>query len=235
MKKILILCSLLFLVTGCSIKYDLRIDSNLSVKETITIKENNDVLKIYNSDLKKIPKDRISEYKNVDGFKQMNLEKEIFENNQTGGIVSANYTSLKDYKKSGTVLSLFSNISITDLGNTTNVQITDYNSQSFFEPEDTNTSMENIEVNIRFHNKIIDSNAKTYDEKTNTYTWLLTSDISSGNILFSIDNNSKRYDIIIQDFLNDNKYTLIIMGIILAIAFITFSKYYINNKKVNKI
>lgn len=235
MKKLLVLLPFLILITGCSIKCDLRIGTNLSVKETITIKESNKTLSLYNTNLKDIPKQRMNEYKNIDEFKQLKLKKEIFENDFTGGVVTAEYSSLNNYKSSGTILSLFSDVSITDLGNVTNVQITDYNPSSFFEPEDTNIDMENIEVNIRFHNKILDNNAQSYDEKTNTYKWVLTSDINSGNISFSIDKNAKRYDIIIKDFLDDNKYTLITLAIILITLGGITVIYYNKNRNANKI
>ena len=60
--KILLIIPLLFL-TGCSINYDLRIDSNLKFKETATILENNNILELYNKNLKLVPDQKFSQYK----------------------------------------------------------------------------------------------------------------------------------------------------------------------------
>ena len=74
MKKIFVLLIMLMFVTGCTIKCDLRIDTNLKVRERLTITETNKVLDIYNDNLKIIPKQRISEYENIEEFKQFKLK-----------------------------------------------------------------------------------------------------------------------------------------------------------------
>ena len=234
MKKVMILIIMLTFITGCTIKYDIRIDSNLKVKETIRITEDNDILGIYNHDLKVIPKQRIDEYKNISGFRQLKLKKEIFQNDKTGGIIEANYNSLDDYSKSGTFTSLFNSLSVNESSSVATVTISDYN-YSFFEFDEEGTQIDDVEVSIRFHNKVVSSNSKSYDKKTNTYTWVLGRNSNTKSITFEIDKNTKRWDIIIQDFINENLVTIIITGIILVVAGIIALRFYIRNRNLNKI
>ena len=211
MKKICILIFMMIFITGCTIKCDLRIDTKLRVKEQITITEKNDTLSIYNKDLKK----------------------EIFESDYTGGVVEANYNSLNEYKNSGSFSSLFSNLSVSETSNTTSVVISDLNYE-LFDQEIEQLDLSDIEINIRFHNKISSSNAKSYNEETNTYTWIINKN-DPASISFTLDKNSKRWDLIIEDFLNDNMGSLILSGIIILIIIIILIKLYIKSKKNNHI
>ena len=231
--KLLLVIPLLFL-TGCSVKYNLRIDSNLNFIEETTLLEKNEILEVYNKNLKLVPKQKFSQYESTDEFKPYELTKEIFENNETGGIIKANFDNEEKFKNSILFTSLFSDLNVNKYGNIISFQTIEYNT-SFFVPEDPTFVMEDIIVNIRFHNDVVENNALKYDEKTNTYTWILNTEPSSGNISFSIDKNKKRYDIIFQDFINDNLFTIISASVIIIIV-ISIYLYFVNkNKRINKI
>ena len=234
MKKICILIFMMIFITGCTIKCDLRIDTNLKVRERLTITENNKVLGIYNDNLKIIPEQRISEYENIEGFKQFKLKEELFGSDYTGGVVEAKYNSLDEFKKSGSFTSLFSSLSVSEASNVTSVVISDLN-YSFFESEGEPIDINDIELNIRFHNKVANSNAKSYDEKTNTYTWLISPNNETTSISFDIDKNNKRWDIIMEDFFNDNLVSIIVVSILIIIASIITIRFYVKNKNANKI
>lgn len=232
--KLLLLIPILFL-TGCSVNYNLRIDSSLKVKETITVLEQNDILKIHNDNLKLVPDQVFSQYSYVDNFKNYKLKDKLFKNDKTGGIVENTYKSINNYKNSFFFSTLFSDINYTEYANVVSVQILGYNPSVFNSEVDPNYYMEDIVVKIKFHNKVIESNAKEYDEKTNTYTWVLNDDKQSGNISFSIDKNKKKYDIIIKDFFSDNLATIIIISVLVSIIIIVSSYLYTTYKKNDKI
>jgi len=231
--KLLLIIPILFL-TGCSVQYNLRVDSNLNFKEEATLLEKNEILKVYNENLKLVPKQKFSQYESSEEFKPYKLTREIFESNETGGTIKANFNGKEKFKNSILFTSVFSDLNINEYGNIISFQTTGYNS-SFFVPEDTTFVMEEIEVNIRFHNKVVENNAVKYDEKTNTYTWILNTDVSSGNIMFSIDKSQKKYDIIIQDFFSDNLVTIIISGILILSGIAIYLYFVRKNKSINKI
>lgn len=232
--KLLLIIPLLFL-TGCSVQYNLRIDSNLNFKEETTLLEKNQILEIYNKNLKLIPKQKFSQYKSVDGFKPYKLSKEIFSNEETGGIIKSSFNGIENFKNSILLTTLFSDLNVTEYGNIVSIQTTGYDSSIFVAETDPNFFLEDIIVNIRFHNKVVENNASKYDEKTNTYTWILNTNQESGNISFSIDKNQKRYDIIFKDFINDNIVAISISSILLVVLLVIGSKLYIKNKNINKI
>ena len=231
--KLLIIIFTLFL-TGCSAEYNLRIDSNLNFKEEATLFEKNEILEVYNKNLKLVPDQKFSQYESSKEFKPYKLAEKIFESSQTGGVVEANFKGVENFENSILFTSLFSELNITKYSNIVSFQTSGYDS-SFFVPEDPMFVMEPITVNIRFHNEVVENNALKYDEKTNTYTWFLNEEQSSGNIMFSINQNKKRYDIILQDFFGDNLISIIVFSVII-IAGISVYIYFINkNKKINKI
>ena len=115
------------------------------------------------------------------------------------------------------------------------MQTSGYNSSFFISEIDPTLNVEDITVNIRFHNKVVENNADKYDEKTNTYTWVLNADPASGNVMYSIDKNEKRYDIIFQDFINDNLFTIIASGVILVSGLLIYLYFRNKNRVMNKI
>lgn len=228
--KLVLIIPLLFL-TGCSINYDLRIDSNLKFKEKATILENNSILELYSQNLKLVPEQKFSQYEDTN----YKLIEKIFESDKTGGIVTANFKDYNDFEKSILFTNLFSDLNINEYGNIVTMQTSGYNSSFFISEIDPTLNVEDITVNIRFHNKVVENNADRYDEKTNTYTWILDADPTSGNVMFSIDKNQKRYDIIFKDFITDNSFT-IISTIVIGLSGLLIYLYFRNkNRVMNKI
>lgn len=232
--KLLLIIPLLF-VTGCSINYNLRVDSNLNFKENATISEKNDVLNIYNKNLKLVPDQKFSQYESFDGFESYDLKKKLFEKDSTGGIVEAWFNGIDKYKKSLLLTSVFSDINVTNYGNISSIQFIGYNPSVFVSEEDEEFQMDDITVNIRFHNEVVENNAQSYDEKTNTYTWVLNENKESGNIMFSIDQSKKRYDIIIKDFFSDHLATIITLSVLAFAVIVAACVLYSKNQKSNKI
>ena len=232
--KLLVIIPILF-ITGCSIKYNLRIDSNLVFKDNIVLYEDNKILSSYNTELKNVPKDKYSQYKNTEGFENYNLTDKYFENEKTGGRVEAIFKNVEEYKKSLVFKWLFEDIVVNKNNNIVSYQTIGYNTSVFDSELDFDYYMEDIELNIRFHNKVIEHNAQKYDEKTNTYTWILSSNMESGNVMFSVDQSKKRYDIIVQDFFNDHLITIIAISTIIFIIVVAGCVMYSKSQKLNKI
>ena len=109
---------------------------------------------------------------------------------------------------------------------------------SFFEDtlgigEDESMFFDTIELNIQFHNTVMEDNSDAYNSTTNTYTWFITKDNLDKNIEFVIT-NEKRYDIIIPYFLKKNLAYLILGGIIIVISIFSTMIMY-KSKKENEI
>ncbi len=232
-KLFLLLCSLIF-ITGCNIDYNLTIDSKQRIKETSVITEDNDILKVYNDSLEVVPEQTFYQYKSLTGFKYYKLDQKIFNEDSTGAKLIANFDNFDEYKESLLFGRLFDNLSINEYGNMLSVVASGYHQDFFASEEDENFNVKQINVNIKFHNKVTDNNADEYDEKENTYTWILKAN-DNKSISFSIDKNEKRYDIIIKDFLTNNLITIIVTISIILLILIIATYFSIKNKHANKI
>lgn len=231
----LLLVFVFMFITGCSTKYNLTIDSNLGIRETATILEDNVVLEIYDANLKLIPEQKFYQYKSFPQFKSYKLRKKLFDSNKTGGIVESKFKNIENFKESILFSEMYNDISVDQYGNIVNIHFIGYNASLFKPTADPLFFMEDIEVNIKFHNVVMESNAQKYDEKTNTYTWILNEDESSGSITFSIDRSQKRYDIIFKDFIHDYLAPILIVSFLVVFASITLLVVYKKNNSINKI
>lgn len=231
--KLLLLIPLLFL-TGCSIEYNLAIDSNFKVIEELTAYENNNELLRYYDNIESIPSKHFYQYKNMGRFKKYSLTKELFEKEKTGGIVKSSKYKIADLKDSPLIETLFSNFSINEYGDMLSIQATGYN-YSLFEGEGNNIDMEDIIVNVKLQHEVIDNNADRVDEKTNTYTWVLNNDVRSGNIYFVIDKSKKKYGIQIKDFFNSNLSTIYTISAVIGIILLVAIYFAFRLRKINKI
>lgn len=235
--KLILLVTMSFMfLTGCTIKYDLVIDSNLKVKETISIKEDNSILNVNNKNLEAVPKMFFAQYKSMEDYKSYELIDEIHTDNETGAIIESKFSTFEQYKKSMPYAFLFSKVTVTEAYNYVSVAYTDFNHGFFTNAIDPNKGdVNDIEVNIRFHNKVTEHNAESCNDVTNTCTWRLGKDASTQMVSFTIDTDSKRYDIIFKDFITNNLVTLIIIGSLALIGIVAYFSVINKTRSSNKI
>ncbi len=233
--KLALLLFLLFIVTGCSVDYNLIVTSNHKIRENVKLFVRNDQISKKTTNLKKYFKDQIASYENIGSYKKYKFDYKI------GDEVSyvkldAWHSSFGEYKKSIIYNNLFEDVFIFEEDD----KITFKTVGKYFysdvyadlESPDPDYYMGDINVKIRLHNKIIDSNADNYDEDTNTLEWTITDKDQTRSIFFEIG-PEKRYDIILKDLILLNKKTIIVTSIIVlsvgSLGFYFYSRYKRNN------
>lgn len=215
--KLLFLIILSFLVSGCSIEYNLLVNDKREVEETVNVGRMNAAIMEVNTDISSYLNEQISSYKQVDMFKRYEFNKHV---GKTRSFVSLkrNYPSLNDYSYSPIFRNIFEGVSI--VANEKYVVFNTvgkyyyknvYGDEEEIEPD---SFVDDISIKIKFFNKVIDSNADNVNNKSNILEWKLLPQDTSKSIYFKIS-NEKRYDIIIIDFLEKNKLPIIGISVLL--------------------
>jgi hypothetical protein len=228
-KKIILLMLVTLLFSGCSVKYNLYINDDLSVNEKITASENSKSLRTNTGETPKTAANSLFELYKIDGvnYSFSIVEKET----NTTGMASTSFKSLEEYEdyfKSDIIKEV--NISKKDsyitLDFKQDVALSEYASRSLI--------YDDIEVNIEIPFKVTENNADSIDG--NTYTWNITKDGKLKDIKVTFNTNETRNSRIIDlGFFKINvKYSIALaVGIVLILLVIALIVY-INNKKNNR-
>lgn len=227
MKKLLFI--LIFLSTiffaGCSASYDLVVDTDGKVKESFYgIVDNETVLK-YNDTIDTFLDSKIYSYENMDIYKPYTFSKKI--DKDTSYVkMERTYSSLESYIEISPLLDyLFEKVMfLNENGVVTFVTSGDFYYENIY-PEnspDSSFYIDEVKINIVFYNKVISNNADSYDENTNTYTWIINEDTKLKGIEFKLSDEI-RYDVIVKQFFKDNMMIFIAIGVIILAVLIVIS------------
>lgn len=238
MKKIKLLLLTIFVAiisTGCTLNYNLTINEDRGILESVVVTEKNSILKTKFNDYKKEIKEQENYYK----------EHQLY----------FDYTSKKIYGKTDSGLSLSKRFEYGTYNNSPNKNSV-FNNYAFYEQEgnyifrltypiyeavfpdtnDLNQKIDEAYINIKSHLKVLETNSDSYDEKTKTYTWKLDQNFfnNSDGIYIKL---SKEKDnmLIFKDFIMNNLTTITIVSsvILLILIFgIHLFKSYKNGMKI---
>ena len=233
--KLLFLLLISFMITGCTVNYDLLVNDKKEVQETIKISNSNQLILNSNDSIDLYLTEQIDAHKNINFFRNYIYSKHVGKN-ISYVTMTRNYASLKEYTNSPILRQLFEAATVESDG--TNVSFkTDgdyYYTNVFGEREQTEPDffINGVSIKIKFYNKVIDSNADVKNLKNNTLEWIIKSDNVKKSIYFKVG-NEKRYDIIVLDFIIRNLATIIISAtavvLLLFIGIYLKSKIYKNN------
>lgn len=228
--KLILLIVFMFILSGCNINYSVNIRSNGEVLEKFVMSF--DEKDIDSSSPKSFIEDKIKTYKENNIYKDYKFEVKI-SGNKSKIIASKKYSSLNDYINKSEILPImFEKTVFTGDYDIKGLQtVGEYYQDVVFDSVD-GPGIENIDIDVHSQFKILDNNAESIDDN-NTMHW----NVSEENKNFSINfkfNNSKRYDIIIKDYLKENWVSLaavlvIIVSIIIVVKYIK-SQNKLNNK-----
>ena len=223
--KYLFLILVIMLFSGCTVKYNLNIDNDLSVTEKVEAIEQESVVKTTTG----MKGDKAVNYL-YDIFKRdeidINLSSKSDERN-VSGTASAGYNSLDEYADSFTS-DIFERAS---LSKSNNIYSLSFKQTEKLSNKSSNAPMyDKVEVNITLPYKVISHNAdKVYKD---TYTWYLEKDQELRTLKIKFNTSSRKGYI---DFFNLNiKYSYIVLTIFIAIIISIITIVYINNKKNNR-
>lgn len=228
--KIILLMLVALLLSGCSVKYDLYINSDLTVNENITALENSNSLKTKTGMEPKAAANSLFDLYKID---KVNYTKSTVESNNTISTkTSTSFKSLSDYEdyfKSD----IIKEVNITEKDNLVtleykqDVPLTDYSSRSLI--------YDNIKVNINVPFKVTENNADEVDG--NTYTWNIEKDGNLKDIKITFNKNetvnSRKFNF--GFFEIDIKYSVALAVSFAIILLVIITYVYIKNKKNNRI
>ena len=228
MKKIIILM-LAFLLSGCTVNYELEIFEDLSLKESITVLDyasyfnrSGDVLTQY----KKIVDIGMNE-KNIYNYEY--IEKK--DKNLYGGQAFNHYKSLYDFKENAiSYKDAFDDIEIEEYDSIITLKsVGDFKVESFVKFNESEAIDELVPENTYFSLiipfEVIEHNADRVDTEKNIYYWDIDLNTTEDkNIIISFNKNKKH--ISFTKILSKIDYTfLIIIVIIILFIIIGYNSY----------
>ena len=232
--KIVILLSLLFILTGCRANYSVSINSDGKVTEKFVISI--DTSSIEANDPKALIDNTIKTYKNNGMYTDYKIESNVGKKKSTI-TATRRYNSVSDYvNKSSLLPSLFEKTFYIDNNGEYGIETTGkYYYDAIYDTSIVDEPLfDTIDINIHSQLNITDSNAEKFDKNSNTLHWTIDKDKKIFSINFKY-NNSKKYDIIIKDYLKNNWFSYLVIIIIITgvVAIVRFIKK--QNKLNNKI
>jgi len=232
MKKIkyLFLILVLLLFCGCTVKYDLNIDDDLSVTEKVEAIEKEIDVKANTG----MSSDKAVQYLyNI--YKRNNINLSITsknDNNNLIGIASVSYKSIDDYANNFTS-DIFKKVDLNKNGNIYSLNFKQNNKLS--SEKSISPIYDKVIITINVPYKVIKHNADNVYK--GTYIWELEKNQELRNISISFDTSKKQNTFLfnLRFFKVDINYWVIALSIFILLIIITIIFVYLNNKKNNKI
>lgn len=219
--KLFILLICIFLLCGCTIQYDITIDEQLGMEESMVISEKSEFYQDY---LFSTPKE-VSEM--ILGVYQEELDSLNYQYSieATGKTTLTNhYNSYLTYVNDNRIFNqFFEKILSSENGNI----ITIYNEGEFYPYTEGNPNyfqVEEININVKLPFKVLENNADKVDKKNNIYTWTITKETENKTFLLKFDKSKK-------SFTFTQMVNLIVISIfVLLIGGLGFSFFWIYNR-----
>lgn len=223
MKKIVILIGALLLVTGCSVKYNIVINEDLSVSEEAKLTGTEKFFDVYYKTTKKhVLEGMIDIYK--DQLIENKYQYELIEDKVPYVLVNKKYDSVNEYINNSKLFNnYFDEIKYTENKNIRRIETFGYNENDIDNPD--RFVIEELEITITCPYVVKNNNAKDVNKQTNTYYYELNKD--NNKILLEYDISKK---------FNPNAdliKTLIIAVIVVVITWITVVVLTKKNKNNN--
>lgn len=219
MKKIVILLILVFLVTGCRVKYNLIINEDLTITEDALLTGTEDFFdNYYKTTRKNVLKSHIEIYKNV--LDENNYQYELKDGNVPYVLVTRKYENFNEYvEKSKLFNDYFDTVQYTEDDNIKKLETIGFHDNEPDNPE--RFDVKSLEITIKCPYVVKNHNAVKVDKVTNTYYYELNE--KNNHILIEYDTNKKFNP-------NTDLYRMIIICM-LIIAVVWIVVIYLDKKK----
>ncbi len=232
--KILILMVLLVFISGCKANYNVNIYSNGKVEEQLVIIFDSNSVESHNPGA--LIDDTIKTYKENNMYTNYSIKKDI---NGSKSTITATrkYSSLDSYINDSELLPVLfeKTVYVDDFGIKGLQTIGEFYYDAVFDTSVADDPMlDNIDIKIHSQLELLENNASRVDKDNNDLYW----NINNQNKTFSMNfkfNNSKRYDIIIKDYLKENWISLVVVAAIVLVVIIVIKFIKKQDKLNNKI
>lgn len=228
-KKTILIFIFIMLTVGCTAEYNLNINKDLLVDESITIKES--IFKVRKQELNVdfFVDSNIERYSSNKDYSLYVYEKKI-DSNQASVVASTTYLDFLSYKKDSVVINeLFSAFNIL---NDNNIYKFGYKAKPkediniFVDDELYSSLFEDLKVNIKLPFRVISSNADSVDINSGVYTWKYTKDGNIKDINIEFDVNKAKIGKTEQGLYFLSGFVIII----LALVGYAYYRYRSNNR-----
>ena len=227
MKRIILIFLCLFCI-GCEAKYELVINEDLMVKESITGLEDEDFYDQYYKSTKERVIDFMSDTKD-EYLEEIGYSKQIVtENDLTGALFVKEFSSLEEYfDRSLAYTQFYENIDYKINNGIVEINLKD----QLLLNEDSieRYVIDNCNISIVLPFKVKSNNADYVDKKNNTYTWQLNNE-ESKDIQIKFDTGKiYEYKESNVDYVSYLLIAILIFGILYLIYYV-YEKNNLNNK-----
>ena len=231
--KFVFLLVLLLILSGCKANYSVTLKSDGQVHEKLVMSF--DSSKIEVNDKEAFIEDTIKSYKDNNMYTEYKIKYDVGKKTTTI-TATRKYSSMAEYITNSKFLpSIFEKtVYIDNFGEYGMQTQGEYYYDAIYDVSVADEPLfDTIDIDIHSQLEIIDSNADKFDKNSNTLHWNINKDKKVFSINFKY-NNSKKYDIIIKDYLKNNwtSYVAILGIVIVVIIIVRFIKKQdkINNK-----
>lgn len=237
-KKILLIFFLMFLITGCTVDYELDI-TNEVVDENITIIDYDeskwDLLQdlnghdplSYRDSINIYNKDDVNIYVTSDNTKT--YDKELINEGALGIKLKTNY-NINEFNKHTYIGNCYKYFNVKNDGDVYTLST----SKVFMCFGGTHPLLDQVNVKIRVNNEVIDSNADSHGN--NVYTWNITKENANNKQIILSYKRDKTIGEKIRDLsLKDDKISIAIIIIFFGVVVCIGIYIFIKNKKNNEI
>ncbi|MEG2457530.1 MAG: hypothetical protein RSB41_01400 [Bacilli bacterium] len=215
--KLLLLPLFLILLSGCSINYELNINKDNTVKESITPTVELSTIKVYyNTALEFFDaqyKKYIESSSLYEGYKY--TQKESTQTSSTYEF-SKTYNDIKEYLNSPSIKEIYQTVEYKETEKGLEVKLTDFNDVFINVSQDpTNKLKEPINIVIKSDYILKNTNASLRDKTKGIYTWKIDSKTEYPSIEFTVTNKQN----IVSTYFNYILISIIVI-IVLVITFL---------------
>lgn len=220
MKKIVILVCILFFMTGCNVRYQVNINDDLSINESINIYGDSELYKTYNRTTQKnVLKEILELYE--ESLKEANYQYKINEEENPNILIEKKYSNIQSYIDNSMLFNdYFDKINYTQNGNIVKIETVGFNPNNEDIPERFYVNTADILVTLPYN--VINHNAKSVNRKTNTYSYTFDDKTEDFSIVLEFDISKK---------FNPNIDIYITVLVTLLIIIISWILVYVFNKK----
>lgn len=235
-RNLIFIISAILLLSGCTVDYNLSIDSDF-INENISFIENDmsklDTIRTYGT----FWMDDISYRDLINEYMKMNIasmrdnksfyDKQLISDNGIG--MSLNYKfNLENYQNSKSVYNCYKYFNVSNTDDTYTIST----SKDFLCFNEDYPLLEQVNVNITTKYKVLETNATIIDG--DTYSWVINkTNAENSQIIIKFQTKS---DNMFADIINeDNKFLILIIGMLGVIGIIIVSYVYLKGRKNNKI
>lgn len=236
MKKLILAVLLLFVLTGCDVKYDLVITNDEQIRENITVSIDNQIINNNSMSIDEYLDYYSNLYMENPGYSGIKIDTKKGKN-VSYFIAKNEYASLDDYIASYTFKNMFNTATIERVGNyisfttSENTYLANIENDQLISEQ---SKYDSFKINIKFYNKLANHNADEVDEKNNIYSWNIDENSTKNFIYFKISPDI-RYDVMIKDIIQNNILLISSIGALLLIIVILTLYVVIKIRKNNEI